>query len=164
MAGFDYDVLVIGSGFGGSVAALRATEKGYRVGVMESGRRWKDEDIPKTQWDLPGVGRIPIGDSRDSGAVDPYLRLFGQPDLHVMDGSVMPANPGVNPSLMITALAERAMSLWPNKGDVDTRPPLGSGYERINPVMPQRPVVPAGAPGELRLDAATSDIIPEFPY
>ena len=110
------------------------------------------------------VGGIPIGDSRDSGAVDPNLRLFGQPGLHVMDGSVMPANPGVNPSLMITALAERAMSLWPNMGDVDTRPPLGSGYERINPVMPQWPVVPAGAPGELRLDAAKSDIIPVFPY
>jgi cholesterol oxidase len=75
----------------------------------------------------------------------------------------MPANPGANPSLMITALAERAMSLWPNKGDVDTRPPLGSGYERINPVMPHRPVVPAGAPGELRLDAAKSDITPESP-
>ena len=49
-----------------------------------------------------------------------------------MDGSVMPANPGVNPSLMITALAERAMSFWPNKGDADSRPPLGSGYERID--------------------------------
>ena len=53
MASFDYDVAIIGSGFGGSVAALRAAEKGYRVGVMESGRRWKDEDIPKTQWNLP---------------------------------------------------------------------------------------------------------------
>ncbi len=48
MSGLDYDVLIVGSGFGGSVAALRAAEKGYRVGVMESGRRWKDEDIPKT--------------------------------------------------------------------------------------------------------------------
>jgi cholesterol oxidase len=54
VANFDYDVVIIGSGFGGSVAALRAAEKGYRVGVMESGKRWKDEDIPRSQWDLPG--------------------------------------------------------------------------------------------------------------
>lgn len=110
------------------------------------------------------IGGIPIGDSTNSGAVDPYQRLFGQPGLHVMDGSVMPANPGVNPSLTITALAERAMSLWPNKGDADTRPPLGSGYERVDPVMPHHPVVPAGAPGELRLDARKSAIIPDYPY
>jgi len=51
------------------------------------------------------VGGIPIGDSSDTGAIDPYQRAFGHPGLHVMDGSVMPANPGVNPSLMITALA-----------------------------------------------------------
>jgi cholesterol oxidase len=110
------------------------------------------------------IGGISIGDSSKSGAVDPYQRVFGQPGLHVMDGSVMPANPGVNPSLLITALAERAMSLWPNKGGSDMRPPLGSGYERVNPVMPHRPIVPAGAPGELRLDAKKSDIIPEYPY
>jgi cholesterol oxidase len=110
------------------------------------------------------VGGIPIGDSPDRGAVDPYLRLFGQPGLHVMDGSVMPANPGVNPSLMITGLVERAMSLWPNKGDADARPPLGSGYERIDPVFPLHPIVPAGAPGELRLDAKKADLIPEYPY
>ena len=53
MAKLDYDVVIIGSGFGGSVAALRAAEKDYRVGVMEAGKRWKDEDIPKTQWNLP---------------------------------------------------------------------------------------------------------------
>src|ERR1700752_2971802 len=52
MTSFDYDVIIIGSGFGGSVAALRAAEKGYRVGVMEAGRRWTDEQIPKTNWDL----------------------------------------------------------------------------------------------------------------
>ena len=110
------------------------------------------------------TGGIPIGDSSESGAVDPYQRLFGQPGLHVIDGSVMPANTGVNPSLTITALAERAMSLWPNKGDADPRPPLGSGYERVDPVMPHRPVVPAGAPAELRLDAKKADVIPEYPY
>ena len=94
------------------------------------------------------VGGIPIGERSETGAVDPYLRLFGQPGLHVIDGSVMPANPGVNPSLSITAVVERAIALWPNKGDEDTRPPLGSGYERVDPVMPHRPIVPAGAPGE----------------
>ena len=49
---FDYDVLVIGSGFGGSVSALRLTEKGFRVGVLESGRRWNAGDLPKTSWNM----------------------------------------------------------------------------------------------------------------
>ena len=69
---FDYDVLVIGSGFGGSVAALRLTEKGYRVGVLEAGRRFDDpaspvpgdrhRALPKTSWRArrylwaPGLG------------------------------------------------------------------------------------------------------------
>jgi choline dehydrogenase-like flavoprotein len=48
---YDYDVLVIGSGFGGSVSALRLTEKGYRVGVLEAGARFEDEDLPATSWD-----------------------------------------------------------------------------------------------------------------
>ncbi len=45
-----YDVLVVGSGFGGSVAALRAAEKGYAVGILEAGRRWNAEDFPSTNW------------------------------------------------------------------------------------------------------------------
>ena len=48
---FDYDWIVIGSGFGGSVAALRLAEKGYRVLVLESGRRFRDEDFAKSTWD-----------------------------------------------------------------------------------------------------------------
>ncbi|WP_445271125.1 NAD(P)-binding protein, partial [Streptomyces sp. DSM 41634] len=48
----DYDVLIIGSGFGGSVSALRLTEKGYRVGVLEAGRRYLDVDFAKNSWDL----------------------------------------------------------------------------------------------------------------
>src|SRR4051812_29566421 len=48
----DYDVVVVGSGFGGSVTALRLTEKGYRVGVLEAGRRFTTETLPRTSWDL----------------------------------------------------------------------------------------------------------------
>ena len=48
----DFDVLVIGSGFGGSVTALRLSEKGYRVGVLEAGRRFTDDTLPKNSWHL----------------------------------------------------------------------------------------------------------------
>jgi cholesterol oxidase len=48
----DYDWLVIGSGFGGSVSALRLREKGYSVGVLECGRRFGDDDFPRSTWDL----------------------------------------------------------------------------------------------------------------
>ncbi len=48
----EYDVVIVGSGFGGSVAALRLTEKGYRVGVLEAGRRFGPDDFPRTSWDV----------------------------------------------------------------------------------------------------------------
>ncbi|MDQ3677592.1 MAG: GMC family oxidoreductase [Actinomycetota bacterium] len=51
-ARYDFDWLVVGSGFGGSVSAWRLTEKGYRVGVLESGRRFTDEDFPRSTWDI----------------------------------------------------------------------------------------------------------------
>jgi cholesterol oxidase len=59
---FDYVVVMIGSGFGGSVATLRAAEKGYGAGIIDVGRRWKDEDIPKTMWDLKHYVWFPAGE------------------------------------------------------------------------------------------------------
>lgn len=53
MSHFDFDYLIVGSGFGGSVSALRLVEKGYRVGVIERGRRWQTKDFPRTNWNIP---------------------------------------------------------------------------------------------------------------
>ncbi len=49
---FDFDFIIVGSGFGGSVAAHRLTQKGYRVAVMEMGRRWTSTDLPRTSWSI----------------------------------------------------------------------------------------------------------------
>jgi cholesterol oxidase len=98
------------------------------------------------------IGGCPIGDSPATGVIDPYHRLYGYPDLHVVDGSALSANLGVNPALSITAQAERAMALWPNRGEADQRPPLGQPYRRLAPIPPLQPVVPSSAPAALRLD------------
>lgn len=97
------------------------------------------------------LGGCPIGDSSASGVIDPYHRLYGHPGISVVDGAAVSANLGVNPSLTITAQAERAMSYWPNKGEADPRPAQGAAYERLKPVEPRHPAVPADAFGALRL-------------
>ncbi|MBP0452529.1 GMC family oxidoreductase [Kitasatospora sp. RG8] len=114
-------------------------------------------DIPMTAHFLGGC---PIGDSAETGVVDPYHRLYGHPGISVVDGSAVSANLGVNPSLTITAQAERAMSMWPNKGEDDRRPAPGEAYRRVEPVAPVRPVVPKEAFGALRLPLLA---VPEVP-
>ncbi|MFC4128380.1 GMC oxidoreductase [Nocardia rhizosphaerae] len=99
------------------------------------------------------IGGCTIGESAETGVIDPYQRVYGHPGLHIADGSAITANLGVNPSLTITAQAERAMAFWPNKGEPDPRPALGEPYQRISPVVPVTPAVPATAPGALRLPA-----------
>jgi cholesterol oxidase len=103
-------------------------------------------DVPTTAHILGGAC---IGDSPSSGVIDPYQRVFGCPGLHVADASAISANLGVNPSLTITAQTERAMAMWPNKGEVDPRPGLGDVYEPLPPVAPRHPIVPDGAPAAL---------------
>src|SRR4051794_15697061 len=78
-----YDVLVVGSGFGGSVTALRLSEKGYLVGVVEAGRRFADEDFAKTSWNL----------RRFLWA--PRLGLKGVQRIHVLPDVVVLAGAGV---------------------------------------------------------------------
>ncbi len=97
------------------------------------------------------LGGCPIGDSAQTGVIDPYHRVYGHPGLHVVDGAAISANLGVNPSLTITAQAERAMSVWPNRGEADQRPVLGADYARLSPILPVRAVVPPSAPAALRL-------------
>ncbi|MGH3383688.1 MAG: GMC oxidoreductase [Nocardioidaceae bacterium] len=97
------------------------------------------------------IGGCTIGESAASGVIDPWHRVYGHPGLHVVDGSTISANLGVNPSLTITAQAERAMAFWPNRGEDDGRPTLGSTYQRLEPVAPKNPAVPEGAPGALQL-------------
>jgi len=96
------------------------------------------------------LGGASIGDGPEHGVVDAYHRVFGHPGLHVVDGAAVGANLGANPSLTITALAERAMSMWPNKGADDPRPKLGDAYRPVGRIDPDHPAVPAGAPGAYR--------------
>jgi cholesterol oxidase len=114
-----------------------------------AGGTWGDFlDIPMT---AHFIGGAVIGDSPRSGVIDPYHRLYGHPGLHVVDGTAVSANLGVNPALTITAQAERAMAYWPNRGDPDPRPPLGSSYKPLKAIAPDAPAVPKTAVGALRL-------------
>src|SRR6266545_292091 len=79
----DYDVVVVGSGFGGSVAALRLTEKGYRVAVVEAGRRFADDEFAKTSWDLRNYLWAPA------------LGLFGIQRIHLLKDVMVLAGAGV---------------------------------------------------------------------
>ena len=76
------------------------------------------------------LGGCVMGADAESGVIDDRHRVFGYDDLYVIDGSAVSANPGVNPSLTITAMAERAMSFIPPKEE-DT-PPSG----RSTPLLP----------------------------
>ena len=97
------------------------------------------------------LGGATIGADATSGVVDGYLRVFGEPGLHIFDGSTLSANPGVNPSLSIVAQAEWACAHWPNLGEPDLRPALGAAFE-VSPVTaPMVALVPEHAPAALRL-------------
>jgi cholesterol oxidase len=96
-------------------------------------------------------GGASIGASADEGVIDPYHRVFNYPWLSVVDGTALTANLGVNPSLTITAQAERAFALWPNKGQPDERPSQMQPYRRLEAIAPNKPAVPQRPPTLLSL-------------
>ncbi len=129
----------------GNEATRRIAEK---IDGVAGGTWGEIFNIPLTAHFLGGCV---IGDGPDTGVIDPYHRVYGYPTMYVVDGAAVSANLGVNPSLTITAQAERAAAMWPNKGEADTRPRQGEDYRRIQAVAPNTPFVPASAPGALRL-------------
>ncbi|MEE2057400.1 GMC family oxidoreductase [Rhodococcus artemisiae] len=132
----------------GNEATRRIAEK---IDGIAGGTWGEIVNIPLTAHFLGGAV---IGTDREHGVIDPYHRVYGYPTLSVVDGSAISANLGVNPSLTIAAQAERAASLWPNKGEQDLRPAQGESYGRLQPIAPKNPVVPEGAPGALSLPIA----------
>ena len=87
----EFDVVVIGSGFGGSVAALRLAEKGYSVAVIEAGRRFEDKDFPKTSWRLSKF------------LYAPRLGLRGIQRIHVLPDVLILAGAGVGGGSLVYA-------------------------------------------------------------
>jgi cholesterol oxidase len=88
----EHDWLVIGSGFGGSVSALRLAEKGYRVAILEAGRRYRDEDFARTTWDLRRFLWAPFLGLRGIFRLTPFKDVFIASGAAVGGGSVVYAN------------------------------------------------------------------------
>ncbi len=88
----DFDFIVIGSGFGGSVTAHRLTEKGYRVAVMEMGRRWTPENLPKTNWNVWNWIWRPHLALRGFFNIEPFRRVVIMHGCAVGGGSITYAN------------------------------------------------------------------------
>ena len=103
------------------------------VRALPGGSLGEIVDIPMTAHFLGGAV---ISDDPTKGVVDPWHRVWGYPGLHIVDGAAVSANLGVNPSLTITAQAERAMSFWPNRDGDDPRPRQGTAYERLSVITP----------------------------
>jgi cholesterol oxidase len=88
----DYDWLIIGSGFGGSVSALRLSEKGYKVGVIEAGRRFEDEDFAKSSWHVHRFLWMPLIGLRGIMRFTPFKDILIASGTGVGGGSIVYAN------------------------------------------------------------------------
>lgn len=88
----DYDWVIVGSGFGGSVAALRLAEKGYRVAVIEQGRRFEDHDFAKNSWDNKAMMWAPAVGLRGIMKITRFKHVMVVSGVGVGGGSLVYAN------------------------------------------------------------------------
>lgn len=86
-----FDFVIVGSGFGGSVAAMRLTQKGYRVAVLEAGKRWRTPDFPRTNWNFRKYFWMPL------------LRCFGPQRITLLKGVMVLRGAGVGGGSLIYA-------------------------------------------------------------
>jgi cholesterol oxidase len=105
-----YDQLVIGSGFGGSVAALRLSEKGYRVLLVERGRRWRSEDFPATNMDVRKFLWLPRLGLKGFWKITPTRRLAALGGCGLGGGSLLYANTAYIPEAGVFASEHWALS------------------------------------------------------
>jgi cholesterol oxidase len=89
---FDFDWLIVGSGFGGSVSALRLSEKGYKVGVLECGRRYRDADYAETTWQLGRFLWAPFVGLKGILRLTPFRDVLVASGSGVGGGSIVYAN------------------------------------------------------------------------
>jgi cholesterol oxidase len=120
-AGFDADVIVVGSGFGGSVAALRFAERGYRVLVLEKGKRWRPEDFPPSNWRLPRSFWLP------------WLKCYGIWAFHLLRDVLVLHGVGVGGGSLMYAntLLEPPDAVWDDprwRGLLDWRAEMPAHY------------------------------------
>ncbi|WP_309053781.1 GMC family oxidoreductase N-terminal domain-containing protein, partial [Streptomyces sp.] len=143
---YDYDVIVVGSGFGGSVTALRLTEKGYRVGVLEAGRRFARHELPKNSWDLKNFLWAPA------------LGLYGIQRIHLLGNVMVLAGAGVGGGSLNYAntLYEPLAPFFDDpqwKDITDWRSELAPYYDQAKRMLGVR-LNPTTTPSDVHLKAA----------
>jgi cholesterol oxidase len=150
----DYDWIVVGSGFGGSVSALRLAEKGYRVAVVECGRRYRDEDFAKSTWDLRRFLWAPALGLRGILRMTTFKDIFIASGSGVGGGSLVYAN-----TLYRAKPAFFANPQWP--GPEDWSQVLAPHYATAERMLGSQ-AVPYESDGQKLLkDMATAFGVPE---
>ena len=142
MTAFDYDWIIVGSGFGGSVAALRLSEKGYRVAVLECGRRYADHEYAASTWDLRRFLWAPALGMRGILRLTPFKDIFIASGSAVGGGSAVYANtlyrakPAFFENPQWTGLADWRSELAPHYDTAErmlgvATVPFGSGGQEL---------------------------------